>query len=235
MAERNAICQAYANGIREFEFNSQIYGHPEVKTALQNLQDGKCCFCEAKILHVSYGDVEHYRPKKGWVQATESLNRPGYYWLAYEWDNLLLACQICNQRHKKNFFPLVNNSNRALSHEANIAEELPFFIKPDKDNPEHFIEFREEIPFPIDGNERGRWTIKMLGLDRETLNERRREKLGLIRDLYNIAKDIPVTTPEIKQKAIGLIKKRAVELTSDNAEYAAMFRAFFSRNPVDFE
>ena len=125
-------------------------------------------------------------------------------------------------------------SKRALSHEDDLNKELPIFIKPDTENPEKFIEFKEEIPFAIDKNARGSQTISRLGLDRESLNDRRREKLNLIRDLYNLAKDIPVTTPEIRQKAINIIKKRAEEFTKDNAEYSAMFRAFFKANPLDF-
>lgn len=234
MAETAILCAQYAAGKVNFKFDNEIYGHPDVKTLLRTVQDGKCCFCEAKIEHISYGDVEHYRPKAGWVQEEEKLNWPGYYWLAYDWDNLFLSCEICNQRHKKNFFPLSDNAKRALSHEQEIKEESPVFIKPDIEDPEKFIEFKEEIPFSKGDSPRGTQTIKKLGLDREALNERRREKLGLIRDIYNLAKDTPVTTPEIKQKAVNLIKKRALEFTADTAEYAAMFRAFFKSNPIDF-
>jgi len=232
--EKDALCLAFDAGQREFTFNNGIYGHPEVKLALRHAQDGKCCFCESKIDHISYGDVEHYRPKAGWIQDTEKLNRPGYYWLAYDWDNLLLSCQICNQRHKKNFFPLLDKDERALSHADGIEKEAAVFIKPDKDEPEALIEFKEEIPFPVEDNPRGKQTIEKLGLDREILNERRREKLGLIRDIYNLAKDCPAINPEIKKRAGDLIKKRAGEFTTDDAEYAAMFRAFFRKNPIDF-
>jgi uncharacterized protein (TIGR02646 family) len=234
VSETAVLCAQHAAGKTSFEFDNKIYGNPDVKTLLRTAQDGKCCFCEAKIEHISYGDVEHYRPKAGWVQNEETLNRPGYYWLAYDWDNLFLSCEICNQRHKKNFFPLSDNAKRALSHQDDIKKETPVFIKPDIEDPEKFIEFKEEIPFPSRDSPRGNQTIKKLGLDRETLNERRREKLGLIRDIYNLAKDIPLTTPDIKQKAVNLIKSRETELTADHAEYAAMFRAFFKANPIDF-
>jgi hypothetical protein len=46
------------NGISSFK--ADIYGHPQVKDSLLTLQNGKCCFCEAQINHVSYGDVEHF-------------------------------------------------------------------------------------------------------------------------------------------------------------------------------
>jgi uncharacterized protein (TIGR02646 family) len=232
--EATAFCMAFDKGKALFNFESALYGHQDVKSALKVAQNEKCCFCEAKITHISYGDVEHFRPKAGWVQAGEPINKPGYYWLAYEWDNLLLSCEICNQRFKKNFFPLLDNTKRATSHIDDVSQELPVFIHPVLDDPQEFIEFKEEIPFSIDDNLRGKKTIEMLGLDREALNERRRERLGLVRDLYNLAKNIPATTPEIKAEAIKVIKKRAQEATNDDAEYAAMFRAFFEENPINF-
>ena len=58
-------------------------------------------FCESKVSHIAYGDVEHFRPKAGYRQRPEDpLVQPGYYWLAYEWSNLLFCCQLCNQRFK---------------------------------------------------------------------------------------------------------------------------------------
>jgi hypothetical protein len=94
-----------------------IYAHETVKNALLKLQHGKCAFCECKVTHQQYGDVEHFRPKKGYKQKDgDPLGRPGYYWLAYEWTNLLVSCQICNQKFKKNLFPLRRPSRRARCH-----------------------------------------------------------------------------------------------------------------------
>jgi uncharacterized protein (TIGR02646 family) len=111
-----------------FEFDRALYGDPEVREALRRAQHGKCAFCEAKITHVMYGDVEHYRPKGGFMRGG-SLQRPGYYWLAYAWDNLVLACQLCNQRHKRNAFPLAGGSRRARSHRGDVAKEAPKRIR----------------------------------------------------------------------------------------------------------
>lgn len=230
-----ALITRYENGEREFssdDFDSKIYGHAEVKRALQDAQHHKCCFCESKISHISYGDVEHYRPKSGWVQDAEALNKPGYYWLSYDWDNLLLSCQICNQRHKKNYFPLRNNANRAISHSHDIVVEEPLFIHPTIDNPEDFITFREEVPVANNDSDRGAMTIERLGLNREDLNDQRRSTLQLIVQLYDLAKSIPETTPEVKRQAITYITKCYQESLRDDTEYAAMKRAFFRQNPV---
>lgn len=150
--ETEALKVRYDNGERDFsnkDFDTGIYSNKEVKDNLIAIQDYKCCFCESKIGHISYGDVEHFRPKAGWVQDDEQLNRPGYYWLAYEWENLLLSCQLCNQRYKKNLFPLLNNPQRALSHHYNVDSEQPIFIHPVKDEVETYITFKEEIPIAI--------------------------------------------------------------------------------------
>ncbi len=101
------LLKRFNNGEVDFgskDFNSKIYGHRKVKEALIHSQAGKCCFCESMFRHIGHGDVEHFRPKAGWVQADEPLNKPGYFWLAYDFDNLLLSCEICNQIHKKKIF-----------------------------------------------------------------------------------------------------------------------------------
>lgn len=232
-----ALIQRHQAGERNFsgkDFDSAIYGHEEVKQALIHIQDYKCCFCESKIGHVSYGDVEHFRPKAGWVQDTEAQNRPGYYWLAYDWDNLLLSCQLCNQRYKKNLFPLLAGCPRAICHQDDISKELALFIHPANEEVETLISFEEEMPRAINGNLRAVATIEKLGLDRELLNEQRRKILTEVRIIYELARDIPATIPALKAKAREYILQRQAESALDSTEYASMLRAFFRDNPVDF-
>ena len=91
-ARRRVLCalhtrfaQDYRSGKRTFTFDSAIYAGKEVKDALIGMQHGKCAFCESRITHIAYGDVEHFRPKAGVRQEPgDKLQRPGYYWLAYE-------------------------------------------------------------------------------------------------------------------------------------------------------
>ncbi len=229
--------QRFNNGEREFlstEFDSNIYGNKSVKDLLIEIQYYKCCFCESKIGHISYGDVEHFRPKAGWVQDNENMNKPGYYWLAYEWDNLLLSCEKCNQRYKKNLFPLIDTATRAVSHNDDVANEVPFFLNPNFENVEEFITFNEEIPKGIDNTLRGEKTIELLELDRELLNEQRRTVLNPVRDIYDLAKGYPETNPELKNEAKNKILKYYNESLLDTTEYASMLRAFFKKNPIGF-
>ncbi len=105
----------YDNNTKKFEFNSDLYAHAGIKTKLKQLQHDKCCFCESKLSHITYGDVEHFRPKAAYKQnEADYYAYPGYFWLAYDWDNLFLSCQKCNQRHKKNLFPLLDPDTRML-------------------------------------------------------------------------------------------------------------------------
>lgn len=223
-AQQQLVCAAYDSGEREFKFDSSLYGHAQVKSALIAMQHEKCCFCESKITHISYGDVEHYRPKGGYQQsAQDPLQNPGYYWLAYDWENLLLSCTLCNQRHKKNLFPLVDPQQRATTHHDSIAQEQPLFINPSVTNPSTFIGFRQEIPYAIDGNAFGKMTIEALGLNREALNEKRREKwkeIALLIDIINLAAVQPDN--QGLQTIASQAKLRIADAKTSTAEYSVM-------------
>jgi len=74
------------------EFNSNVWKAAKPQLKLET--GGKCAYCESPTDTVAHGDVEHYRPKSK------------YWWLAYCYDNYLYACQICNQVHKGDEFPV---------------------------------------------------------------------------------------------------------------------------------
>ena len=215
----------YDAGKRTFTFDAAIYGSETVKNALIKAQHGKCCFCERKT--GKDGDVEHFRPKSGYRQAPKGpLLRPGYYWLAYEWDNLLLACSACNQRHKRNLFPLTDPSLRASLHTNDITREVPLFLQPAQQDPEHHIGFRKEIPYAVNGSRMGKETIKALGLDREILNEVRRDRLAELKTLREVvALDATLSTKTEGRKLVQKARALLAEAVTDAAEFAAMARA----------
>ena len=176
--ETRKLRDAHDAGERGFDFKSRIYAARSVKNALLRAQHGKCAFCEAKFAHTSYGDVEHYRPKGGWVQVEgDDLTVPGYYWLAYAWDNLYASCQLCNQRFKKNLFPLADPDARARSHGDDVDAEEAMLVDPGREDPAAVLGYRAEYAFAVDGDARGRATIDALGLNREGLAEVRRDRL----------------------------------------------------------
>jgi uncharacterized protein (TIGR02646 family) len=60
------------------------YRHPQIKAALIAETHGKCAYCESKLTHIAYGDVEHVVPK--------SVDPSG----RFKWENLTIACDRCN-------------------------------------------------------------------------------------------------------------------------------------------
>lgn len=227
------LCAAFDSGFELPAFDRSIYAHPTVKEALRQAQHGKCAFCESFVLHIAYGDVEHFRPKAGYRQkATDPLRKPGYFWLAYAWENLLFVCQLCNQRFKRNHFPLRNGRRRARPQTRDISNEEPLFVDPSRLDPADYIGFREEAALPVNGCREGKLTIEALGLDRDELRENRRrrlEDLENLRDLciYLRTKVATAPTPGLTER-VRIYEHRLRAKMADSAEYAAMARAFLS-------
>jgi uncharacterized protein (TIGR02646 family) len=144
------------NSKNTFEF--KVYADPQVKDALIQLFRSKCAYCESTFRHVYSGDIEHFRPK-GEIEEADPDTRPGYYWLAADWDNLLLSCRNCNQKlkhliygtidkktmGKMNQFPLSNRNKYTRTHNSHngINDEEPYrlLLNPCIDNPEDHLEY----------------------------------------------------------------------------------------------
>jgi uncharacterized protein (TIGR02646 family) len=129
------------------------YRHPPLKAHLVAEAHGKCVYCESKITHVYFGDVEHIKPKS--VFPAERLD------LA----NLTLACAQCNNA-KSEFW----NENTPL-------------LNPYVDEPNHEFLIFGFIITHRPGLRRGRLTIEQLGLNRPALLERRKERIELLQAL----------------------------------------------------
>lgn len=184
-ADYDASPNAYRTGKKKFQSKRSIYASKEVKRILSAAQHNKCCYCEKRFRAPINLAVEHFRPKTG-VRQSRKLKEecPGYYWLAYEWDNLLLSCHDCNSSWKQTLFPLANPKNRVRSHHGNISIERALLINPVKDWPRKHIRFRDDAPEPQ--TQRGRVTITTLGLDRPPLREDRLERVALLKRFLNI-------------------------------------------------
>jgi uncharacterized protein (TIGR02646 family) len=177
----------YDSGATKFKIQATIYGDTSVKEQLIDEQYGKCCFCEADFTANGYGDVEHFRPKAGYTEKrTSKLIRPGYYWLAYNWDNLFFSCQICNQRFKKNYFPLENEAQRAKNHTIDYRDETPVLLHPSVDEPADHITFNRHVP--VAKTNRGKISITGFGIDRPELNRAREAYLQNVRNNDALAK-----------------------------------------------
>lgn len=194
------------------EFDSRIYGDSTVKDLLKSDQHQKCCFCESMFTKTSFGDVEHFRPKTAYKKVgTKAYVYPGYYWLAYDWTNLLFSCEICNRTFKKNEFPLGNELTRKLFHNHinTLVDEDRLLIDPTIENPADFMTFKQEVPVPVSGSTKGDKTIEVLKLDR--LNESRLKHIEAIK-ILKILSRIDINNEEQLDQAVSVLKTTRVEL-----------------------
>ncbi|MDP9645452.1 HNH endonuclease family protein [Paraburkholderia caledonica] len=203
-----------------FVFDSKIYGHSTVKNALKAAQHNKCAYCEANFSGNASGDVEHFRPKAFSQQSKGAAKLyPGYYWLAYEWSNLLYACELCNRPVKRNLFPLRDPNARARLSADDVSGETPLLIDPaGPTNPREHIRFRKNKPYGI--TEKGRETVKTLGLDRSQLDDSRLRHIRMVECLRTLA-NLDAVNPEVIV-AIQRARAELALLIKPEAPFSAM-------------
>lgn len=212
---------------------SEIYaGQKDYYSSLDGLFHGKCAYCETNIYYSSSGDIEHFRPKgnvKDYASGKtvtvvingKEVEHPGYYWLAYDPQNLLYSCELCNRPNKRrsgnrtigkhDYFPLETNFRATQPGEE--AYESPSLINPlsqdPNDNPENHLEM-DKSGVLASKTERGRICIDLLGLNDRDLPNARREKYKeverLVTDWYIAAQQNQPTADELYER-INKIKK----------------------------
>jgi len=176
--------EMYLSGKETFKFN-EAYKADEIKEALIECQSNKCCFTEAKFCG-DYSNVEHFRPKGRVDPYPEGESEyPGYYWLAYEWDNLFLCKSRINSSDKRNFFPLEEDSPRNRTHHDN-NDERPILINPSIEDPREHIRFHNEEPFPYNGSRKGKFNIDFFQLRHPEFDNARGERLAFIRTIRDL-------------------------------------------------
>lgn len=109
------------------------------KPSFEKLSHGKCWFTEANATVSDYA-IEHFRPKKKIDLITSKDDYPekrtasdinGYWWLAYELENLRLAAYKPNQL-KGNYFPLRSDSVIATADNNTWRKEFSMCKLPQK-------------------------------------------------------------------------------------------------------
>jgi hypothetical protein len=136
-------------------------------------------------------EIEHYRPKK----AVSKTQHAGYYWLCYEWSNLLPSCNKCNRDGgKHNQFPILGEqvtapqfNEQALdlakfeAHVFPLIDEEPLLLHPEIDLLGDYLAFeiggeKKDVRLKgIDERSRGVKTIEICQLNQPavTLNRQK--------------------------------------------------------------
>lgn len=182
--EKQQVFEYFIAGKKSAEkIKIEAYNTDGVKDALKLMFFGKCAYCENKMLAVSSGDIEHFRPKALIKNVGEKPVVPGYFYLAYEWDNLLLSCERCNRGiGKKNQFPVKPkgvyyiDSAKGISE---IEEKCRLLLNPCIDIPEKHLIYLENGAMQastLEDNqpsEMGEASIQVYALNRAELIEDR--------------------------------------------------------------
>ena len=188
------------NAKSKLELALDKYKHDDIKEALATkMFHGKCAYCEAKITHIDYGDIEHFRPKDTFPL------------LAVEWENLLLACRVCNgAAFKGTKFPLDASAN-------------PLLINPCKDEPNNHLEFEfddiTKFAIVVSKDKKGAESEKNYGLNRN----RSKDDLLQHRSLA-VQKLIFIATFYHQEQRAKELLDSACENTEEYSAFAKMVR-----------
>ncbi|CAN5569266.1 hypothetical protein BH09BAC4_BH09BAC4_04140 [soil metagenome] len=199
----------------------------KVRDKLNLAYHGKCAYCET----FTKAEIEHYRPKKA---VNESPDHKGYYWLCYEWSNLIPSCHDCNTSGgKANKFPIQGirviaplfDLNRVLAKNENLANEPllmseePFLLHPEIDDPNTFFDFAIDVKQEgielqgLDGADgRGEMTIRICNLNRQSLRLDRLQNVishivSQINSAFGLAASSELTMSELVKTLRVLFKQ----------------------------
>jgi hypothetical protein len=219
----------YNNG---YDAGDQQGRESRVIGKLNHWYHGKCAYCERYYKL----DVEHYRPKGAISDENNKLLRKtGYYWLGYEWSNLLPSCISCNRDGGKGIkFPYLSGSvqvtapvfdagnhldrNYCLINHHTLIAERPALLHPEID-----VNIESYFDFEIDAQSQG---ISIKGTD----PERRGEITTIICKLNRseIRKD------RLQQVVMELVKSvhnsiAKLSRTGDNNTFASELELYFDK------
>ena len=131
------------------------YNQPDVKSSLKTECRYKCMYCESVVSHVAHEHIEHIKPKA----------KNKFPELTFEWQNLGLACPVCN-----------------MNKGADYDQQAPF-INPYVDDPDQFMIALGNFIYNKPANVQAEITVRSLELNRPELIERRMERLEAIKSL----------------------------------------------------
>lgn len=219
-----------------------VYRHNSVKIALEELFHRKCAYCEARLGEVDW-QVEHFRPKRS---VAERPDHPGYYWLAYTWENLYPSCVPCNQSRqdkplwddpvagategKADQFPIEDENLRVMCPGDDLALERPLLLDPCNDDPETALIYTTlgEIE-PALGNFRAEESIRVFHLTRRRLRNQRKEQIDAVIVVLKLIRHLRQTDDPAKATHFeGEVEAR---FFSDSSLFAGVAR--FVRNDPD--
>ena len=174
---------------------------------LARMSYGKCWYSESPDPQ-SFFDVDHFRPKLEARRSDTEIDKPGYEWLAFSWDNFRYAANCANRESrndetgvvegKNSWFPLLVNSVKANWANRCELQEKPLLIDPCRKEEVKLVDVHDDgriIPSKIAiGTKKIRvaQSGKYYGLNLPRIKEARQQIMRDVQDLIKILDDTVV-------------------------------------------
>ncbi|WP_423926947.1 HNH endonuclease [Candidatus Palauibacter sp.] len=132
------------------------YNHRDIKQALLLETFDKCAYCESKLRHITFGDIEHVVPKS---------DDPSKW---FSWPNLTIACDVCN------------------TNKGGASVDGGTFIDPYQVDPEEHFWQLGAVVYARPGCDAAALTERLLKLNRADLVERRGERIKRLMKMLEV-------------------------------------------------
>lgn len=236
---------------RKKGFDFKAYKSKSIGPALQAAFHGKCAYCEGTYDDVHPVDIEHFRPKAGYVQ-NGSLKTPGYWWLAMAWSNLLPCCIDCNRARtqefqnapphvsgKANQFPIKDEARRARK-PGEEKREGRLLLDPCADRPEGHLVFDDDGHVDPATNGRGRLSekgiasIEVYGLERDAKVRARKRVLRYLATAMKRVEELAELVEESRgdprwEQRLADARRELEQFAAPEQEFAGMCRQAIDR------
>lgn len=180
------------------------YGHQQIRTRLNSMSSNKCFYCERKLTGVSK-EIDHF------IEVSDPTGKE----LAFNWDNLFLACNNCNDKF----------DNATIE----VSQVLNPCVHADKEI-ETNISFEDEFITAKNNSQKGLLTIKKFRLDTELLDLLRSKQLNqfnklLIQIQRNQIAENRATMNDLEKESLLIFKQK-------DHQFSLMFKIILEENEI---
>lgn len=177
------------------------YAHKDIVKILKSMSFHKCFYCETSIKG-TYKEIDHY------IEVAERKD------LAYNWENLYLACSNCNDKIPNKSISVTDTLNPCLHTDTEI---------------EACLSFENETIRAINNTQLGLKTIQKFHLDTESLDALRSKQLHYFKDILIEIKEnqIKENRKKLTDKEIESLKTFAQEDSSFSLMFKILLRKYF--------
>jgi uncharacterized protein (TIGR02646 family) len=224
LQEAAAFFAADTRGSRQRTFAFDAAGlleHSEVVAALHKLTNGHCAFCGIGEGVPAELGPHRLRPAQDAVDAAGGTSRRHYWWLAFEWSNLYLACGNCRLAQGAKF-PTRDERVRAGTTDQLAQRERPYLLDPCEDDPEALFVYLDSGEM-VAQESRGIATIEIFDLNRPRLVDERRQQVEWARA------QIAGAAKLLAAGRFAAFADEFLDLYSRSAPFAALRRQLFNQ------